>query len=178
MDDVTFDRLVRALSAAATRRRTLALVGGGLVAVFTSHNPDSVDARNRNARQRRRRQRMRSGQSGNSGDPGVPNPIRGCAADPATGDPGFACEFSEDGCSCGGECCSKGYSCFVHEVGTQISEFCCYTDMDSELPEDVKHLICRPNGDPDHCCKAGACREDGVCTDSPWISSNYRRKWR
>lgn len=177
MDDVTFDKLVRVLSSASTRRQALSLAGSGLAAFIGLRDPAEIDARNRNARQRRRRQRARSGAKGPDGDSGPINPIRGCAPDPATGALGFVCEFSEDGCSCGGECCSKGYSCFVLEVGSQLSEFCCYTDTDSELPEDMKYQICRPDGDPDRCCPRENCKPDGKC-DSPWISSNYRRKWR
>ncbi|MCA9645341.1 MAG: hypothetical protein KC492_31835, partial [Myxococcales bacterium] len=154
------------------------LAGLGLAALAVTPLAEETEAarRRRGGRKKHRRNSRRKAKAKGKGGKGSPqggSNGRGChtpepcPADVITHEAGFACE--DNRCSCGGECCAKGYSCFIDEGHAEI---CCFDDRGAtEVPADAKYAVCVPESDVCCNCHGGDCeRPEGSIT-----FTRYRR---
>lgn len=178
MDERSFDNLVRDLAASAQSRRALALATVGLALSHAAPMTGETDAaRRRQAKRKKNRNKKKDakktgGHGGNTSD-GCEKP-GSCPADEFSGKEGFAC--ADNRCSCGGNCCAKGYSCFLDIDLKQ--EICCFDDQGvAAIPQGADYAVCID--DREVCCDIKACNE-GTCTppEHGISPSRYRRNPR
>jgi hypothetical protein len=187
VDDRSFDNLVRELAASVQSRRALSVAAVGLGLSLIPPLASDTEAARRRQGKRKKGGKSGKGKRGSSGKGagGGKKPHDGhgadcgqldtCPRDPETGKPGFVCPDGQ--CSCGGQCCDKGYACFV-ENSTPGREVCCYIDGDqSPLPEDAKLVSCPGDlFDPQLCCELEHCQPNGTCSNL--MIGRYRRNPR
>jgi hypothetical protein len=187
VDEGAFDNLVRGLAASVQSRRSLAMAAVGLGLSILAPFAGETEAARRRQDGRKKRRKSGKGNRGASGkgSGGGKKPHGGhegdcgssetCPVDPQTGKPGTLCRDGQ--CTCGGNCCEKGFACFVEKT-TPGKEVCCYIDEDqSSLPEKVQLVACPGEFfDPNVCCDRNLCQVDGTC--SGLTLGRYRRNPR